>query len=169
MTFTWLRTFLILFLLAVLPACAEEPQTSSSLNGTVTWIYDGDTLKIEPHGTVRLVGIDTPEKNDSERDGFLERQGVSRTKQRQTYQAAKQFNIAQAKGKQVQLTLEDPPRDRHDRLLAYVYLPDGRLLNKILIEEGLAVVYRRFDFRLKAQFIAAETKARRDKQGIWGD
>lgn len=162
-------SLLLLIVLLILPACAEEPPSSLSLSGTVTWVYDGDTLKIEPHGTVRLVGIDTPEKNDSDRDTHLERQGVSPTSQRQAYRAAKQFNIELTKGKRVELTLEDPPRDRHDRLLAYVHLPDGRLLNRVLIEEGLAVVYRRFDFRMKQDFLIAEEQARRNRVGLWKD
>ncbi len=161
------RNFLLLILLLVLPACAEDSPSSPALRGTVTWVHDGDTLEIKPLGTVRLVGIDTPERNDSHRDAFLERQGVSAAKQRQIYRAAKQFNIEQVKGKQVTLTLADPPRDRHDRVLAYVLLPDGRLLNRILIENGLAVVYRRFDFHMKEEFLAAEEQARRDKVGLW--
>ena len=29
-------------------------------------------------------------------------------------------------------------RDRYGRFLAYVYLPDGRMLNEVLVEEGYA-------------------------------
>jgi endonuclease YncB( thermonuclease family) len=29
------------------------------------------------------------------------------------------------------------------------------------------VVYRRFDFRLKEEFLAAEAEARREKVGLW--
>lgn len=161
-----------LFLLLValtLPACAEEKLPQGTLIGTITWVYDGDTLKIEPHGTVRLIGIDSPEKDDSKRDAFLDRQDVSPEKQRHVHHMAKRFNITQTKGKLVALTLDDPPRDRYDRLMAYVYLPDGRLLNRVLIEQGLAVVYRRFAFRMKEDFLAAEEQARRDKVGMWAD
>lgn len=159
---------LILLLVALtLPAGAEENLPQRTLIGTITWVYDGDTLKIEPHGTVRLIGIDSPEKNDSKRDAFLDRQGVSPEKQRRVYHTAKQFNITQTKGKLVELTFDNPPRDRYDRLMAYVHLPDGRLLNRVLIEQGLAVVYRRFDFRMKEDFLATEEQARRDKVGMW--
>jgi micrococcal nuclease len=151
----------------ILAACAEEPATA--LQGTVTWIYDGDTLKIDPHGKVRLIGIDTPERENSERDQYLVKKGISVAKQRQIYLAAKQFNISQVKGQRVSLTLGDPPRDRYDRLLAYVYLADGRLLNRILKEQGLAVVYRRFDFTMKEDFMTAEAHARRTRVGMWAD
>ncbi len=149
----------------ILAACAEEPATA--LQGTVTWIYDGDTLKIEPHGKVRLIGIDTPEREDSKRDQYLVKRGVPATKQRQIYLAAKQFNISQVKGQKVSLTLGDTPLDRHGRLLAYVHLADGRLLNRVLIEQGLAAVYRRFDFTMKEDFLTAEAQARRTGVGMW--
>lgn len=157
--------FLFLSFFLILSACAEEPLPAQK--GTVTWIYDGDTLEIDPFGKVRLIGIDTPEREASQRDQYLTEKGVSVTKQRQIYQAAKDFNITRIKGQRVSLTLGNPPRDRHDRLLAYVYLPDGGLLNRVLIEQGLAVVYRRFEFRMKDEFILAESEARRSKVGLW--
>jgi len=133
----------------------------------VTWIYDGDTLKVDPHGKVRLVGIDTPERENSKRDRYLIKKGISAARQREIYQQAKTFNIEQVKGQEVTLTLEEPPRDRHGRLLAYLYLPDGRLLNHVLLEQGLAVVYRRFSFRLKEDFLDAEAEAIKNKNGLW--
>ena len=65
--------------------------------------------------------------------------------------------------------IDKPQRDRHGRLLAYVYLPDGRLLNRILIEQGLAVVYRRFEFTMKEDFLVAEKQARQNEAGLWGE
>lgn len=150
-----------------LSAYAEEP--APLLLGTVTWVYDGDTLEIDTLGKVRLIGIDAPESENSQRDRYLAEKGVSAARQRQVYQAAKSFNIKHVKGQKVSLTLDDPPRDRHDRLLAYVYLPDGRLLNRMLIEEGLAVVYRRFEFKMKAAYLLAEESARRSKTGLWAE
>ena len=152
-------------LLIALPVCAEKP--IELLQGTVTWVHDGDTLEIENLGKVRLIGIDTPEREASLRDKFLEKQGISVTKQRETYQNAKAFNIRLVKGQMVSLSLDHPPRDRYGRLLAYVYLPDGRLLNRILLEQGLAVVYRRFSFRMKNDFLAAEERAKQSGLGLW--
>jgi len=160
-----LAPLLYLCFALALPACAEQP--TPALQGTVSWVYDGDTLKVDTIGKVRLIGIDTPERENSQRDSYLIAQGISAAKQRQIYQRAKEFNIKQVKGQKVTLSLDDSPRDRHDRLLAYVHLPDGRLLNRLLLEEGLAVVYRRFSFHLKEDFLAAEAEAREDKRGLW--
>lgn len=167
------RRILVLLLIAgclAIPCTATEHSspTSTDLSGTVTWIYDGDTLQIEPVGTVRLIGIDSPEKADNpDRDRKFIQLGAQPGQLRQISRDALRFNIAIAKGKRVTLTLEEPRHDRHGRTLAYVYLDDGRLLNRILLEEGLAVVYRRFDFALKDDFLAAEEVAQKTGRGLW--
>ena len=165
-----LRFLVLIFYLSctlALPACAEQP--TPARQGTVSWIYDGDTLKIDPVGKVRLLGIDTPERENSERDRYLINKGISAARQRQIYQLAKEFNISQVKGQKVTLSFDDSPRDRHGRLLAYVHLADGRLLNRVLLEQGLAVVYRRFSFRMKEDFLNAEAEAKKNKRGLWAE
>lgn len=163
-----LRFFILLLYLSftlALPACAEQP--TPVLQGTVLWVYDGDTLKIDPVGKVRLIGIDTPERENSQRDRYLIDKGISAARQRQIYRRAKEFNISQVKGQKVTLSFDDAPRDRHGRLLAYVHLADGRLLNRVLLEQGLAVVYRRFSFHMKSDFLSAEAEAKKNKRGLW--
>jgi micrococcal nuclease len=155
----WLSFILILH------ASAAEPEPV--LQGTVSWVYDGDTLEIDSVGKVRLIGIDVPENENSERDRYLSGQGVPVARQRQVSRLAREFNIRQVKGSKVRITLDDPRRDRYGRLLGYVHLTDGRILNQVLVEQGLAVVYRRFDFRMKQEFLAAEERARAHKRGLW--
>jgi micrococcal nuclease len=162
-----LRLLFCLYLFLAFPVYAEPPL--SYLKGDVNWIYDGDTLEIETIGTVRLVGIDVPEHAASERDRYLTRQGIAPARLRAASQAAREFNMNQVLGKRVRLEIEDPSRDRYGRLLAYVLLPDGRLLNRVLIEQGLAVVYRRFAFRRKTEFLKAEEQAREGKRGLWAE
>jgi micrococcal nuclease len=41
------------------------------------------------------------------------------------------------------------------------------LLNRVLVRQGLAVVYRRFSFRLKDDFLVAEDDARQAEVGLW--
>lgn len=162
-----LHLILCLSFCLAFPASAGEP--AATLQGKVTWVYDGDTLEVESVGKVRLVGIDVPEREDSDRDLYLLSQGVSAPAQRKAYLAAKEFNMRQVKGEQVRLAVDSPERDRHGRLLAYMYLPDGRLLNRTLLEQGLAVVYRRFSFTMKEDFLAAERRARVEKRGLWAN
>ncbi len=162
------RRFFLALTLAVLAlfcgcADAEDPP----LRGTISWIYDGDTIEVDGIGKVRLIGIDTPEKDDSKRDRYLLNQGVARSTLRKVSKEALRFNIATVKGQEVSLQPGAEPRDRHGRLLAYVVLSDGRVLNRLLIEKGYAVVYRRFDFSRKDDFLHAEAEARRNQVGLW--
>lgn len=156
--------WLILFVCGVnCTAAAAGPV----LQGEVSWIYDGDTLKVDGFGKVRLIGIDSPEKNQSSRDNFYRRWDITPAQLRKTARQALDFCIVEAKGKTVILTVDRVPRDRHGRLLAYVHLPDGRLLNRLLLEQGLATVYRRFDFDLKEEFLETEQAARERQVGLW--
>lgn len=157
----WL--FLVLLLLST-PAAAER------LRGKVNWVYDGDTLKVAGVGKVRLLGIDSAEKEDSARDDYyLRRYNLSRSSLRKQAHDALRFNIQRARNRQVTLEFDRQRLDKYGRTLAYLYLPDGTMLNRLLIEEGLAFVYRRFDFREKRSFLAAEKKARKQRNGIWSE
>ena len=153
--------FAAFILLGVLPVFGEE------ISGRVTWIQDGDTIRVDGVGTVRLLGIDTPEMKASERDNFYLRRGLSRRTIRRTARDALHFNIRHLKGKRVTLRPGNPQRDDYGRLLAYVHLPDGRMINLMLIEGGLATVFRRYSFDHKEPFLEAERKARQGKQGMW--
>ena len=149
-----------------LPACAENQ--ALPLQGTVLWIYDGDTLRVEDIGKVRLLGIDTPEAEDSSRDRYyLKAFGIPPKQLRQIARQAKQFNIRQVKGKRVCLEFDRQTEDKYGRILAYLQLPYGRSLNRLLLEKGLAGVFRRYPFRNKEDFLSAEKNARAAQLGLW--
>ena len=156
-----------LWLLPLLALLLAGPATAAGERHTVRRVYDGDTLEVAGLGKVRLLGIDTPEREDSARDDFLLRRGLQRGRLRQIDRQATEFTRRQTQGHQLRFEFDRPRRDRHGRILAYVYLPDGRLLNRLLLEAGLAVVYRRFDFTLKQDFLAAEERARHKRAGLW--
>ncbi|ABA89672.1 nuclease, putative [Syntrophotalea carbinolica DSM 2380] len=145
-------------------ACAAPQQ-----QGKVTWVYDGDTIKIAGIGKVRLLGIDVPEREGSPRDRYFTRQGISPATLRRVHAQARRLVRERSYGQTVSLRTGQPAHDRYGRLLAYVVLPDGRLLNRLLLERGLAVVYRRFDFTLKKDFLLAEKQARQAGRGMWED
>lgn len=101
---------------------------------SVTRHVDGDTIWVHipcpPPGPaaeekVRLLGLDTPEVGAP---GATE---------------AAEFVRRRIGGDPVYLAFDFRRRDRFDRLLAYVYLADGTLLNARLIECGHAQPYRR--------------------------
>lgn len=156
-----------LILLSALPATlfASEPHTKQ---GIVTWVNDGDTIQVQGVGTVRLIGIDCPEKEDSDRDWKYLRSGCrNQDSLRRSASSTLKRVIDLCKGEQVQVQIDGDERDRYGRTLAYVWLPDGRMLNQLLLKEGRALVYRRFDFIHKKEFIHLETTAKKSHVGIW--
>ncbi len=126
----------------------------------VVYVNDGDTITIRANNRedkVRFIGIDTPEKDHP-----------SRPVQCYSYAATKYLEELIG-GNDVKL-VADPTnnnRDRYDRLLRYVYLPDGTLLNAKMVEEGYAFAYTSFPVTKMDEFMELETQAREANRGLW--
>jgi endonuclease YncB( thermonuclease family) len=114
-------------------------------------VVDGDTLWIRFNGVeqrLRYVGINTTERGEA------------------CYEEASARNEALA-GREVLLAFDARPHDRYERLLAYVFTPDGRSIESVLVEEGLARAWTR-DGRWRDGFEALEKEARQAKRGcLW--
>jgi len=152
-------------LLAVGPAWAE-------VTARVLRVNDGDTITVLLRGRqerVRLIGVDAPETALS--------QGLARRARRRGRTAKQEAALGAAvrrallsvlsEDDQVRLAWGPQRRDQHRRLLAYVYLPDGRLLNRWLIEEGWARAFRGFGHQYQKEFLRLEERARREGRGLW--
>ncbi len=124
--------------------------------------YDGDTIGVDMNGRlekIRMIGVDTPETHHPK-------------KPVQCFgQAASDFtkHVITEQGSAVRLTADplSSNRDRYDRLLRYVYLRDGTLLNQRLIESGYGFAYTQFIFSKSEDFRAAEKLARETDRGLW--
>ena len=161
--FAWVFAWFVVLVLAGI-ASAE----CRELSGIVSRIHDGDTITVQNVGKVRLLGIDTPELGDTEyRDYYYMRRGVDRKTLRQIGKQALHFNIKHALHKQVTLELDAENKDQYGRWLAYVWLPDGRMLNRMLLEEGLATAFTKFSFSRRDEFLDAERDARQQRRGMW--
>lgn len=125
---------------------------------TVKHVIDGDTIIIaretEPDMRVRYIGIDTPELDENE-----------------CFAAeATQQNRTLIGTQQVGLQKDISETDRYGRLLRYVYLPDGTMVNAQLVQEGYALAV---SFPPDVQFIdhfrQLEKDARQQNRGLWGN
>jgi micrococcal nuclease len=124
-------------------------------------VIDGDTIDVTM-GTrrerVRFIGIDTPETHDPR-------------KPVQCFgEAAAAHTRALLSGQSVRLEADpqDSDRDKYHRLLRYVYLPDGSLVNASLIQDGYAFAYVVFPYTRMDEFRALESQAREANRGLWG-
>jgi len=130
----------------------------------VVKVIDGDTLDVDvPDGQwddtrVRLWGVDTPEIAHGE------------TLDQHFGPQAADFTRRLTQGQNVRLELlKDRTRGVHGRLLAYVVLPDGRMLNRLLVEEGYGYADPRFEHPRRSEFRRLQTAARKAGKGLWKD
>lgn len=89
-------------------------------------VVDGDTVVLESIGRVRLIGIDTPETVDPRKP--VEYFGVEVSARLR----------AMLSGERIRLEFDQTRRDRYGRILAYLYLSDGRFVNREMVREGFA-------------------------------
>lgn len=125
---------------------------------------DGDTIAINMNGqveSVRFIGIDTPETHKPNTP--VQCYGAAA--------AAHTKTMIERAGGKVRLVADklSTNRDRYDRLLRYVYLPDGTNLNLLNIQQGYAFYYPYFPFSKSAEFAAAEQQAIAKHLGLWGN
>jgi len=105
----------------------------------VDYVIDGDTFCTTIDGKeekVRLIGIDTPESVASEE--YLEKTGKSSTEEGAE---ASEFTKSLIEGQDVVLAYDVEKYDQYGRVLAYVYLQDGKMLQDILLKEGYANLF----------------------------
>lgn len=73
-------------------------------------------------------------------------------------------------GREVGLEYDVQQRDKYGRVLAYVYLEDGRMFNALLVREGYARVST-YPPNVKYQklFSELQKEARGNGKGLWGE
>lgn len=162
-----IRCTLLVFSLLTLAAtgCGSntlpEAAPDAEREAEIIRVTDGDTVEIRPtingEEDVRLIGVDTPETAGSPRGA-------------QPYgEEAAEFSEQRLEARRVTLRFDVEKTDQYGRLLAYVYLPDGSMVNETLLEEGYAQVAT-FppNVRHLGRFRTAQMSAREAGRGIWG-
>lgn len=135
----------------------------------VTRAVDGDTLALENGEKVRLIGIDTPEMHESAklfRDA--RRSGQEARAIQSLGRRSYQFTSGLAAGTRVRLEFDVEKRDKYNRLLAYVYLKDGRCINAEIVKQGYASLMTiPPNVKHADEFRALYREARQKKRGLW--
>ena len=111
---------------------------------TVLRIVDGDTLKIDykgQKGSIRLIGIDTPEsrgnkktKKDAKRSGQDIKTIIEMGKRATGY-----VERLVTPGDLITIEFDVQQRDKYRRLLGYVYLSNGKMLNEEIVKAGYEI------------------------------
>jgi endonuclease YncB( thermonuclease family) len=111
----------------------------------VVEFVDGDTVVVNMSGnneTIRFIGVDTPETHDPRK--AVQCFGLAASNFTKNYIGQNNVRLA-----------SDPlssNRDRYDRLLRYVYLPTGQLVNAEIIKQGYGFAYLGFPFTKSEEF-----------------
>lgn len=168
----------VAFLLGATPglACVEHPQEKPGVRKvanqppqrggsariginqrarcTITRISDGDSVVCEPLGRVRLLLIDAPELSEGKlgreaRDEVVEMMPV---------------------GTQVIAETDVSVTDQYGRVLAYLFLPSGAMVNELMAAAGYVttLVYPP-NVKYVERIRAAVASARRARRGLWAE
>lgn len=142
----------------IYPPIEIEKQNPNRLY-KVTKVVDGDTIKIDFDGTqltIRMIGIDTPESVHSDSNKNIPEGKI-----------ASDYTKDRLEGKEVKLEFDVQPRDKYNRLLAYVYI-DGSQFNKELLEKGYARLSTYPpNVRYVDEYTSVQKKAISSKKGFW--
>jgi len=141
-------------------ALAVTVSRAAAETGTVVAVVDGDTLRVSLPGgtrTVRLLGVDTPELGREDRVAeYLAQEAAAFTR-----------DLAHGRSVRLETDPEADTQDVYGRALRYVFLPDGRLLNAMIIAEGFGHADTRFPFARLEEFRELEREARESGRGLW--
>jgi len=186
-----MRLLLLLFLITQ-AVFSLELQPNHKYICYLAKVLDGDTVRCRfPYPVskrvetypVRLIGIDTPEtglrkknvgKQEREieeigRKVFHERIDVSRREVVKMGLAAKRFVESLLQNVYTLVVETDvQPTDRYGRVLGYIWLPDGRMLNEEIICNGYALPLTvPPNVKYQKLFLKCFKSALEEKKGLW--
>lgn len=144
------RIFIVAVVLVLGCARIEPPYAIKVVDGDTIDVWTGE--KVE---RIRLLGVDTPETKDPRR------------KVQYFGKEASTFLRKTIKGKT--LRIERSEKDAYKRTLAFVYLPDGRCVNDLIVKEGYGYAFVKYPFLGLERLKQFEAEARGAKKGLWRD
>ncbi|HUP02232.1 MAG TPA: thermonuclease family protein [Gemmatimonadota bacterium] len=140
--------FLLALLVPVLPvtAAAQAPRC------TIAYVVGGDEVNCRGGVQVRLVLIDAPEQGPF---GALARNALT---------------ALLPIGSSFRMELDERSRDDQGRVLAYLFLEDGRMVNEMMIRQGYAFFKpSKVNQRYAESLRQAESVAREKRLGVWAE
>lgn len=135
-------------MLLVLSACEPLPQEA----GQVVKVKDGDSVVLlddrQEQVEIRLAHIDAPERGQA------------------FGKESKKYLSDLVAGQSVTYSIYEPS-DRYGRVVAVLYLPDGTVVNKKMVEAGYAWHFKKYSNSF--EYGRLEKAARSARQGLWAD
>lgn len=132
------------------PSARAQDDGGGAFSCTVAFVIDGDSFNCRDGTKVRLLLVDAPESGPF---GDLARRAL--------------VGLLPV-GETFRIETDRERRDKQGRMLGYVFLEDGQMVNEMMIRQGYAFLKpsednRRYLPRLRE----AETAARETRRGLW--
>jgi len=141
----------------------------------VTRIIDGDVIQVIYGGVekrVRLIGIDAPESRIDRKalkDANMSEHDIE-TIVEMGAKAKAYVNGLIKRGDFVTIEFDIKEKDRYGRLLCYVCLSNGKMLNEEIVKAGYANVKTiPPNVKYKDKFLKAFKYAKETKRGLWDE
>ncbi len=150
-----------------------SPPLNAQQKTTVTRIIDGDIIQALYGGVekrIRLIGIDTPESRVNRKAKKYANMSENDLKTIiEMGKKAKAYVDGLVKrGDLITIEFDVQERDKYGRLLGYVYLSNGKMLNEEIVKSGYAnVMTLPPNIKYKDKFLRAYKQARERKRGLW--
>lgn len=154
--------FLFIQQQGLLSTATETAQEHNPGLYAIDHFVDGDTIAVNMNGkveTIRFIGIDTPETHKP--NSPVQCYG--------TAAAAYTKNLIGSQQVRLDSDPDSTNRDRYNRLLRYVYLPDGLLVQAEIVKNGYGFAYTQFPFTKSADFTSYQSEAHNAAKGLWGN
>jgi micrococcal nuclease len=148
----------IIILFLILNINIFSPAAWAGEQVDVKRVVDGDTVELSGGRLVRYIGVNAPEinheHNTAEPFGF----------------EARRRNAELVDGRRLRLEFDVEQQDSYGRTLAYVFLPDGSMVNEEMLRSGLAYcLYVMPNIKYSSRLLKAQRDAMRARIGLWKD
>lgn len=131
---------------------SNQKKSQLITQGTVTRIIDGDNLELDNAKSIRLYGINCPEKGQK-----FSKEAID-------------LSTKLALNNQIRLDYQpNYQTDRWNRLLAYVFINDT-FLNEQLVRQGfceVTIYKKRAKLKYQDELLNAQNQAKQEKLGKW--
>ncbi len=168
-----LGVFIFLMVLLLPFLAPASPIFRDRETHTVVQIVDGDTLTVQHNGRaekIRLIGIDAPESginNKTKKDAARGNEDID-TITKMGKKATRFVRKIVKPGDPVVIEFDKQTRDKYGRLLGYVYLSSGKMLNEEIVRAGYAnLLTYSPNVKYQDRFLKAYREARENNRGLW--
>ena len=141
----------------------------------VTRIIEGDAIQVLYGGVekrIRLIGIDAPESRidrKAMKDANMSEQDI-KTIIEMGKKAKNYVDDLVKRGDLITIEFDIKEKDRYGRLLCYVYLSNGKMLNEEIVKAGYANIKAiPPNVKHKDRFLNAFKFAKETKRGLWDE